>query len=357
MKQALLLIDIQNDYFPGGAMELVGAAAAGRQAGKLLEAFRQKARPVIHVRHLSTRQGASFFLPQTWGAQIHDCVTPRTGETVFEKHYPNSFRETALLEHLRHHEISELVVAGMMTQMCIDTTVRAASDLGFHCLLAADACAARPLSFGADTVSAEDVQTAFLAALEGLFAKVLPVESICAGLRGFAARRPDVPAAEPAQRRGCALGSQRYRKADRSLHTSKGGRAMTTEADRHSRGLENLRTVDAKAGERVIESLADIAPDLGRYIVDFAFGEIYARPGLDFKARQIATVAALTALGNAEPQLKVHINGALNVGLSRDEVIEVIMHVAVYAGFPAALNGVFAAREVFAERDAEGQSA
>ncbi len=130
---------------------------------------------------------------------------------------------------------------------------------------------------------------------------------------------------------------------------------MTTEADRHTRGLENLRTVDAKAGERVIDSLADIAPDLGRYIVDFAFGEVYARPGLDFKARQIATVAALTALGNATPQLKVHIHGALNVGLTRDEVVEVIMHVAVYAGFPAALNGVFAAKEVFAERDAEGK--
>jgi 4-carboxymuconolactone decarboxylase len=131
---------------------------------------------------------------------------------------------------------------------------------------------------------------------------------------------------------------------------------MTTEADRHSRGLENLRIVDAEAGERVIASLADVAPDLGRYIVDFAFGEIYARPDLDFRARQIATVAALTALGNAAPQLKVHIHGALNVGLTRNEVVEVIMHVAVYAGFPAALNGVFAAKEVFAKRDAEGQN-
>ena len=123
--------------------------------------------------------------------------------------------------------------------------------------------------------------------------------------------------------------------------------------DRYSRGLENLRTVDAEAGERVIESLQDIAPDLGRYIVEFAFGDVHARPGLDHKARQIATVAALTALGNAAPQLKFHINGALNVGLTREQVVEVIMHVAVYAGFPAALNGIFVAKEVFAERDAE----
>ncbi len=126
--------------------------------------------------------------------------------------------------------------------------------------------------------------------------------------------------------------------------------------DRYARGLENLRTVDAEAGERVIKSLDNIAPDLGRYVIEFAFGDIYARPGLDLKARQIATVAALTALGTATPQLRVHIHGALNVGLTRAQVLEVIIQMAVYAGFPAALNGIFAAKEVFADRDADGRS-
>ena len=127
------------------------------------------------------------------------------------------------------------------------------------------------------------------------------------------------------------------------------------ERDRYARGLETLRSVDAEAGERVLKSLEDIAPDLGRYIVEFGFGDIYSRPGLDLKSRQIVTVAALTALGTAAPQLKVHINGALNVGLTRQQVFEVIIQMAVYAGFPAALNGISAAKEVFADRDAQGR--
>ncbi len=118
----------------------------------------------------------------------------------------------------------------------------------------------------------------------------------------------------------------------------------------YQRGWDLLQHVSGGAGEAVIEALQDIAPDLGRYIVEFPYGEIYARPGLDLRSRQIATVAALTALGNAEPQLRVHIEGALNVGCTREEIVETIMHVAIYAGFPAALNGVFAAREVFAGR-------
>jgi nicotinamidase-related amidase len=121
-------------------------------------------------------------LPNTKGVQIHEGVTPVEGETVFQKNYPNSFRETRLLEHLREHQVSQLVIAGMMTHMCIDTTTRAAADLGFQCVLAHDACATRALSFGGATVSAANVQTAFLAALGGLFAKVLSVEEICANL-------------------------------------------------------------------------------------------------------------------------------------------------------------------------------
>ena len=117
--------------------------------------------------------------------------------------------------------------------------------------------------------------------------------------------------------------------------------------ERYARGLEKLKEVDGRAGEAVIESLKDIAPDFARLIIEFPFGDIYSRPGLDLKVRELAVVAALTAMGNASPQLKVHIHGARNVGCSRQEIVEVIMQMAVYAGFPAALNGLFAAKEVF----------
>ncbi|CAM3325600.1 carboxymuconolactone decarboxylase family protein [Polaromonas hydrogenivorans] len=123
---------------------------------------------------------------------------------------------------------------------------------------------------------------------------------------------------------------------------------------RYEQGLAKLQQIDGQAGENVINSLRDIAPDFARYLIEFPFGDIYSRPGLDLRSREIAVVAALTALGNAAPQLKVHIEGALNVGVSRDEVVEVIMQMAVYAGFPAALNGLFAAKEVFAARPAAG---
>lgn len=121
------------------------------------------------------------------------------------------------------------------------------------------------------------------------------------------------------------------------------------ESERYLRGLEKLKEVDGHAGENVIKSLSEIAPDFARLLIEFPFGDIYSRPGLDLKAREIAVVAALTALGNATPQLKVHIQGALNVGCSEQEIIEVIMQMAVYAGFPCALNGLFAAKEVFAQ--------
>lgn len=119
-------------------------------------------------------------------------------------------------------------------------------------------------------------------------------------------------------------------------------------SERYATGLNMLRQVDGKGGEAVLESLRDIAPDFARYLIEFPFGDIYTRPGLDLKSREFAVVAALTALGNASPQLKVHIAAALHVGCTREEIVEVIMQMAVYAGFPAALNGLFAAREVFA---------
>jgi 4-carboxymuconolactone decarboxylase len=122
--------------------------------------------------------------------------------------------------------------------------------------------------------------------------------------------------------------------------------------ERYARGWDKLKEIDGEAGERVIEALAPIAPDFARYLIEFPFGDIYSRPALDLKSREIATIAALAALGNAQPQLKVHIEGALNVGCTRDEIVEVFMQMAVYAGFPAALNALFAAREVFAAREA-----
>jgi len=126
------------------------------------------------------------------------------------------------------------------------------------------------------------------------------------------------------------------------------------DSGRYARGWERLKEVDGKAGEKVVAGLADICPDLGRYIIEFGFGDIYSRPGLDLRQREIATIAALTALGTATPQLKVHIAAGLHVGLSRTEIIETILQMSLYAGFPAALNGVAAARDVFAEQDRGG---
>ena len=121
---------------------------------------------------------------------------------------------------------------------------------------------------------------------------------------------------------------------------------------RFEKGREALARIDGEAGQKVVDALKDIAPDFARLLIEFPFGDIYTRPGLDLRSREVATIAALTALGTAAPQLKVHIAAGLNVGLSREEIVETIMQMAVYAGFPAALNGLFVAREVFAAREA-----
>jgi len=122
------------------------------------------------------------------------------------------------------------------------------------------------------------------------------------------------------------------------------------EAQRFERGARKLAEVDGEAGQQVISALQDVAPDLARYVIEFGFGDIYSRPGLDLRTRELATVAALTAIGHAQPQLKVHVNGALNVGCSAAKVVEVIIQMALYAGFPAALNAMFSAKQVFGER-------
>ena len=122
---------------------------------------------------------------------------------------------------------------------------------------------------------------------------------------------------------------------------------------RFETGWDRLKEVDGQAGEAVIESLQDIAPDLGRYVIEFPFGDVYSRPGLDLKTRELVTVAALTAMGNCQPQLRVHINGALNVGCSKEEIVETIIQMAVYAGFPSALNGMAVLKEVVSARKRE----
>ena len=177
---ALIIVDIQNDYFPGGAMENVGATEAAKQAALLLDAFRRKSLPIIHIQHISTRPGATFFRPDTPGVEIHQSVAPKPGEALFQKHFPSAFRQTPLLEHLRGEKISKLAIVGMMTHMCIDTTTRAATDLGFQCSLAYDACATRALSFQGVEVPAQSVQAAYLAGLSGLFAKVVPARELAA---------------------------------------------------------------------------------------------------------------------------------------------------------------------------------
>lgn len=126
---------------------------------------------------------------------------------------------------------------------------------------------------------------------------------------------------------------------------------------RYQRGLQKLKEIDAEQGERVMANLADIAPDFARFVVEFPFGDIYTRPGLDLRTRELATVAALTAMGTAPGQLRIHIHGALNVGCTRAEIVEVVMQMVVFAGFPAALNGLAAAREVFASRPEESEIA
>ena len=119
---------------------------------------------------------------------------------------------------------------------------------------------------------------------------------------------------------------------------------------RFESGLKKLQEIDGEAGQKVIESLAAISPDLAKMIIEFGFGEVYQRPGLDLRSRELATVAALTALGCCQPQLNVHINGALNVGCEPQEITETIIQIALYAGFPACLNAMFVAKEVFIER-------
>jgi nicotinamidase-related amidase len=182
MTTALLIVDIQNDYFEGGSNPLVDSLEACHNARRLLDAFRQAALPVFFIQHLSTRPGASFFIPGTPGAEIHPDLQPLPGEAIICKHFPNSFRETTLLESLRLAGVDRLVICGMMTHMCVDATARAAVDAGFSCRVAGDACASKDLVYAGQMVPAVQVHTAFLAALNGTYAAVTDTSRILTDL-------------------------------------------------------------------------------------------------------------------------------------------------------------------------------
>jgi nicotinamidase-related amidase len=175
---ALILVDIQNDYFPGGAGELESPIEASLRARQLLDHFRQTHQPLVHIQHISIRPGARIFLPDTPGAEIHANVQPLAGEVVFQKHYPNSFRDTPLLDYLRREQVDRVVISGMMTHMCVDATTRAAFDFGFECWVASDACATKTLTFGGQTIPAPHVHGSFLSALASMYGKVLSVAEI-----------------------------------------------------------------------------------------------------------------------------------------------------------------------------------
>lgn len=178
MSTALVLIDIQNDYFPGGKMELCGCIQAAAAAARLLGEFRRQSWPVYHIQHISIQPGATFFLPGTSGAEIHKSVQPLAAEPVISKHFPNSFRETTLLAQLQTGGHSQLLICGMMSHMCVDTTVRAAFDLGFNCIVTHDACATRELNFNGVSVAAPQVHASYMAALGAVFAQVKSVDEI-----------------------------------------------------------------------------------------------------------------------------------------------------------------------------------
>lgn len=164
-KSALVVIDIQNDYFPGGKWTLADMDAAAANAAKLIADARQHGRMIVHVRHENPSPEAPFFQPGTPGAEIHESVRPAGDETVILKNFPNSFRETNLKEILDGAGVTELVICGAMSHMCVDAGTRAAADYGYAVTVIHDACASRDLEFNGVTVPAEFAHAAFMSAL------------------------------------------------------------------------------------------------------------------------------------------------------------------------------------------------
>lgn len=181
MKISLILIDIQNDYFPNGRNELHKPEEALECAKQALGFFRKNNLPVYYIRHTNIHKGATFFLPDTSGAEIHKGVSPRTDEKVFVKHAPNSFFQTDLNDELRKQNITHLVIYGMMSHMCIDTTVRAAREYGFSVTVLEDACATKDLCRNGTVIPADIVHNTIMASLDGVFAQVMTTQKFFAG--------------------------------------------------------------------------------------------------------------------------------------------------------------------------------
>lgn len=178
--RTLVIIDIQNDYFEGGAHPLVGPDAAAANAARLLASHREAAQPVVHVQHVWDAPDAAFFAPGTHGVEIHPLVAPVDGEPVVIKAHPNSFLGTDLDVRLREAgaDADGVVIVGMMSSMCVDATVRAAADAGYSVTVAHDACAAPDLSFGDASVPAAQVHAAFMAALGDSYAEVVSTDEL-----------------------------------------------------------------------------------------------------------------------------------------------------------------------------------
>lgn len=172
MKTALLVIDMQNDYFPGGRMELEGTHSAAGNVKMLLGRFRTNGDPIVFMQHISLNEKSGFFLADTDGIDIHESVWPQNGEVVMQKHFPNSFRGTDLLEYLKRRDIERLVICGAMSHMCVDATTRAAVDHGFHCTVVEDACATMSLKFKDEEIPAGNVHGTIMAALKGSYADI-----------------------------------------------------------------------------------------------------------------------------------------------------------------------------------------
>jgi nicotinamidase-related amidase/alkylhydroperoxidase/carboxymuconolactone decarboxylase family protein YurZ len=322
MKRALLVIDVQNEYFTG-RLPVTYPKGGMPNILKAMEAAKANGVRVIIVQHTSKSLESPVFKKGSTEWQLHPDILSRPFDLLIEKKLPGSFTGTILEKWLRERTIDTITISGYMTQMCCDTSARQAYHLGFSVEFLSDATGTLSFTNAAGTVTDEELHRSILITQEMLFSKVMETDEWINRIRA---------------------------------NSEFEAKEMIVEPDRYLRGLKKLKQIDGEAGERVIESLKDIAPDLARYVIEFPFGDVFSRPGLDLQSREIATVATLTALGNALPQLKVHINAALNVGCSRQEIVEIIIQIAVYAGFPAALNGMFAAKEVFKERDERGLS-
>ena len=178
MNTALLHIEIQNDYFSNGRMPLERSIETSQRAKEALQAYRNNQLPIIHIQHISTHPEAVHFLPCTKGVEFHENTLPLKGETIIKKHYPNSFKDTTLLNHLKKMRTNHLVIAGMTTHMAIDATVRAAYDLGFSFTVLHDACTAKTLECNDTIISAAHVHYAFLAALRSIYASIISTKEL-----------------------------------------------------------------------------------------------------------------------------------------------------------------------------------